>query len=325
MAQEISVKRDLPENLSSQDRELFEDSLQTNFLVLPLLHLKKVAILQDTVFCPKKLKFYAAHTHVNSLGFLPLAKRVVHCFPKKWRKIDHGIWIKDEWSANYFHWMTDCLPRLWMGLEQGISDRVILHDSFQHIPYVTQSLKLLQINPLYYHSKENLWVENLILTPRTATFPNFNIKYTRKTRAVFSPKASKPPHKKIYVSRKLAPKRKAHNELDVELLVRKKGYEIIYAEKLSVKQQIELMAETKTLVALHGAALTNMLFMQEGQNVIELRNIGDSETQCYFNLANALKLNYFYTLNQGDFHDTIMTDFTIDLQALEEVLDLLEK
>jgi hypothetical protein len=64
-----------------------------------------------------------------------------------------------------------------------------------------------------------------------------------------------------------------------------------------------------------------MLFLHNEAKVLELRNIGDSKTQCYFNLASALELPYFYTLNQGDHKDTIMTDFTIDLEALEDVLD----
>ncbi|MFC5626025.1 hypothetical protein [Algoriphagus winogradskyi] len=60
--------------------------------------------------------------------------------------------------------------------------------------------------------------------------------------------------------------------------------------------------------------------MPEHSSVVELRNQGDDTTQCYFNLANALRLRYYYTLNQGDSEDTIMTDFKIDLIALQEVI-----
>ena len=97
----------------------------------------------------------------------------------------------------------------------------------------------------------------------------------------------------------------------------KHGFEIVYTEKLSLKDQISLMCETKTLVSLHGAALTNMIFLPENSEVIELRNHGDSKTNCYFNLANALGLKYYYTLNKGNCADSITTDFTIDLKALE--------
>ncbi len=320
MLEEIYIKRNPPVNLRKEDEPLFVNSYEVKFHIRPIHHLENVAVLQDTVFSPSHFSFYATHTHVNSLGHLPLGKRIVYCALKKWRTIQHGIWIKDEWSANYFHWMTDCLPRLWLGLNTGISNRVILHDSYQRLPYVTQSLELLGIQPVYYKSHENLWVKNLVLTPRTSTFPNFHEELTRKTREKLSVSPEKEPFRKVYISRKFAPKRKTHNEIDVELLMIRHGFEVVYTEKLSLKEQIKLMSETKILVSLHGAALTNMLFLPKGSKIIELRNQGDAETQCYYNLANALKLPYYYTLNQGDSKDTIMCDFTVDLKALEETL-----
>lgn len=289
------------------------------------VHLKNVWILQDAVFSPGEFKFYTSHTHIENLGPLQFAKRAALCSTKAWRKIPKGTWVIDEWSANYFHWMSDCLPRIWEGLERDPVSPIILPESFRSLSYVVQSLELLPVQVEYFKSRENLRVDTLILTARTATFPNFNPPLVQKTREILTLKPAQTPAKKVYVSRKLASKRKAHNELEVELLLRKRGFDIIHAEQLSVKQQIDLMAETKLLVCLHGAALTNMLFLPSDAKVLELRNIGDSVTQCYFNLASALGLDYFYTLNRGDHQDTIMADFTIDLQALESALDTIEK
>lgn len=322
--QEIFAQRNPPENLNPKDEKLFSKSYKASFYVQPIIQLENVAVLQDTIFDPLKLFFYASYTHTSSLSKLPIYKRIVQCALKKWRTIPHGIWIKDEWSANYFHWMTDCLPRLWIGLQSGVSDRVILPDSYSHLSYVIESLDILKIRPTYYQSNENLWVENLILPPRTATFPNFNEEYTKQTRENLSLKTSLPPTKKIYASRKFATKRKAHNETEVELLMVKKGYEIVYMERLSLREQIRLMSETKILVSLHGAALANMLFMQAEQTVVELRNMGDSKTQCYYNLAATLGQKYFYTINKADGKDSITSDFTIDLPALKKVIDQLE-
>ncbi|TXE08930.1 glycosyltransferase family 61 protein [Algoriphagus aquimarinus] len=323
MFEEVYVKRKPPANLRIDDEKLFLGAYEVNFKTYPILRLDNIALLQDTVFSPSHMRFYSSHTHIHPLGILPLGKRVVHCALKKWKKIPHGIWIKDEWSANYFHWITDCLPRLWVGLDTGISDRVILHESYRHLPYVTQSLEILNINPIYYRSNENLWVENLVLTPRTATYPNFNKELVQNTRNKLRLTPSVEPFRMVYISRKFAPRRKTHNEVDVELLMTYYGFEVIYAENLSLQEQISLMSETKIFVSLHGAALTNMIFLPNGSKVVELRNQGDSITQCYFNLANALDLAYYYTLNQGDTKDSIISDFTVDIEALKQVLDLL--
>jgi capsular polysaccharide biosynthesis protein len=325
LRQEITVKRALPVNLDTKDLHLFQTALEVSFERIHPVHLKNIWILQDTVFAPGEFKFYASHTHIATLGPLQFAKRAINCVPKSWRKIPKGMWVLDEWSANYFHWMTDCLPRIWEGLERDAKAPVLLPYSYQSLDFVCESLKLIGAEVIFFKSNQNLQVSTLILTARTASFPNFNLKLTQKTREKLSFKTASEPWRKVYISRKLAGKRKAHNETEVELILKKRGFEIIYAEKLNLKQQIQLMGESKILVSLHGAALTNMLFLTPNTKVLELRNLDDSTTQCYFNLAAALGLPYYYTLNTGDTSDTIMSDFTVDVDALTTALDQMEK
>lgn len=49
------------------------------------------------------------------------------------------------------------------------------------------------------------------------------------------------------------------------------GFETVYAEDLSFDEQRNLFFETKILVTPHGAGLTNVLFMQPGTKVLELK------------------------------------------------------
>lgn len=325
MRQEITVHRTLPVNLVPKDKLIFDSALSVSFQRLFPVYLKNVWILQDTIFSPGEIKFYAKFTHIAELGLLQFAKRTALCCTKSWRKITRGIWVTDEWSANYFHWMTDCLPRILEGIQRDPSAPIILPEAYRSLGYVVQSLELLSVRVEFFKSRENLCVDTLILTARTATYPNFNPPLVQKTRELLAPKIKESASKKVYISRKLASKRKAQNEFEVELLLRKRGFDIVCAEQLNVRQQIDLMAETKLLVSLHGAALTNMLFLPNDAKVLELRKVGDSKTQCYFNLSSALQLNYYYTLNQGNHPETILADFMIDLQALESTLDLIEK
>lgn len=325
MRQEITVKRALPVNLDPKDLPLFQMALEVSFERLHPMQLKNVWILQDTVFAPGEFKFYSSHTHVENLGPLQFAKRAINCAPKSWRKIPKGIWVLDEWSANYFHWMTDCLPRIWEGLERDPKAPVLLPYSYQSLAFVSESLKLIGAAVIFFKSNQNLKVSTVILTARTASFPNFNLKLTQKTREKLSFKASTEPWRNVYISRKLAGKRKVHNETEVELILKKRGFEVVYAEQLNLSQEIQLMGETKILVSLHGAVLTNMLFLAPNTKVLELRNLDDSASQCYFNLAAALGLSYYYTLNKGDSSDTIMTDFTVDVDALTTAIDRVEK
>ena len=47
-------------------------------------------------------------------------------------------------------------------------------------------------------------------------------------------------------------------------------------------------------MSLHGAAITNMIFMKEGGSIIEFRRQGDGLNNCYFSLASTCNLDYFY-------------------------------
>lgn len=324
MRQEISVKRSLPVNLRKEDLPLFQNSLEETFTRLHPVFLKNAWIIQDTVFSPEDFKFYSSRTHIEALGPLQFAKRAVYSVPKSWRRIPKGMWIVDEWSHNYFHWITDCLPRIWEGLEKEPDFPVILPTSMLSLSYVVDSLNHLGVKFISFSPRENLRVDHLILTSRTAPYPQFNLPLVKKTRAKIRQNSTNSATKKVYTSRSKAPKRKVTNELEVEMLLIKRGFEIVHAENLSFKQQVQLMAETQFLVSLHGAALTNMIFLPDGAKVLELRNEGDSVYQCYFNLASALDIPYFYTLNKGSEKATILADFEIDLQALEQAVEAME-
>jgi capsular polysaccharide biosynthesis protein len=80
------------------------------------------------------------------------------------------------------------------------------------------------------------------------------------------------------------------------------------------------MSQTIHLIGLHGAGLTNMLFMREGGKVLELRNQNDAHNNCYFSLASELNLDYFYLLNQGNTNDTHTVDIIVDIDELRNNL-----
>lgn len=321
MHQKITFRRGLPANFESKHLPLFQDALEGSFDREHAVMVKNSMILQDTVFAPGEFKFYSRHTHRSNLGFPQFSKRVANSMVKSWKRIPQGIWVIDEWSANYFHWITDSLPRVWEGIQWKPDAPVILPDSYRQIPYVEDSLKLAGVEVLFFKSSQNLWIDQLIVTARTATFPNFDIPLTLKSRNIFRLNSDKLPFRKVYLSRKRASKRKILNELDLELMLIKRDFELLSGDDLSLSDQIRLMSETKLLVGLHGAALTNMLFMPDGSKVVEFRNESDVNNHCYFNLASTLDIPYYYTVNPSTNPDTVIADFTIDLVKLGAVLD----
>jgi capsular polysaccharide biosynthesis protein len=50
------------------------------------------------------------------------------------------------------------------------------------------------------------------------------------------------------------------------------------------------------MIALHGAGLTNMMFMPKGSIVYELRFENDFQNNCYYTLSSEFNHAYFYQL-----------------------------
>jgi len=88
---------------------------------------------------------------------------------------------------------------------------------------------------------------------------------------------------------------------------------------------VEISSQARYLVSNHGAGMTNMLFMPEGSNVLELRHREDCINNCYFTLSSALNLNYFYQTcpSGGDAQDPHAADLLVDANALRANLTLM--
>ncbi len=95
-------------------------------------------------------------------------------------------------------------------------------------------------------------------------------------------------------------------------------------EDYSLQQQVDLLSETKALIGLHGAGLTNMLFMPTGAQLLELRNQGDRSNNCFFSMAADLHHRYYYLTNAGNKADAYDVEIEVDIAALEAMIITME-
>jgi hypothetical protein len=78
------------------------------------------------------------------------------------------------------------------------------------------------------------------------------------------------PHRKIVVLRPGAKTRKITNS--DELLLALKGWQTVELEKMTIKEQMKIFAESTHIVAAHGAGLTNLLWCKPNTKVIEIQD-----------------------------------------------------
>lgn len=316
------ISRKKPKNLVVDDLALFSHEIEKEIPETFILQLKNVYVLNDSIFSLRKAKFFSAFTYLHKLNTTDHIKRLFLFF-KKGKNFDNGIWITDNWSEGYFHWLTDALPRLISSEDFVTSHKVILPESYKSIPFVTESLSFLGYPVHFYNSSERVKVTELLLPSHTAPTGNFNLEVIKRLRNRFIEPTTLLPFRKVFISRQKANKRKIRNEGEIVNLLITHGFEIHFFEDYSFEKQIRIMSETKTLVGLHGAGLTNMLFMQINTQVLELRNKDDYNNNCYFSLASALDIDYYYQLNRGNNKDTHDVEVLVDINSFDKNLTLM--
>jgi capsular polysaccharide biosynthesis protein len=118
----------------------------------------------------------------------------------------------------------------------------------------------------------------------------------------------------IFVNRRKEHGRHIVNAHKIEELI--DGVSVIDNETMTVCEQILFYANSNVLIGMHGAALSNMVFMKKDSLIIEYSSKRYLHNRCYENLAKRCSHRYVslileeltddkYTLNQSSIDETI--------------------
>lgn len=306
-------KRNNPKNYQEKDEALFETKKK---IIVPEMILYKVKNARIDEDGSVSVGF---NLHKESLR---LPEEMLHhysAFKKLKRRITYKtkslntnetkkpiVVLSDYWSKEYYHFLIEALSRLVL-YQESLKDFTVVTSYRLKTPMHQRVFELFGIKDIVYlNRKEFLKVDECYF----ATFPGPpDIHRPELIKAIHQQltrdlEANKP-QRKIYLCRDKATKRKIINNEEVKEILKKFGFETVYAEDLSFDEQRKLFFETKILVTPHGAGLTNILFMQPGAKVLELKKSewgllknGEREGTKYYNtywhLCEILGGDYYY-------------------------------
>jgi capsular polysaccharide biosynthesis protein len=327
--------RRLPINIHQPDLPLFSHELEKAIPETSLLALKNVRVscegllfngrhlLPESFAFPANMKQWRRRSLIKFFASNYLLRRT--------RTIDRdALWITDDWSNGYFHWLTDALTRLYVMRQRLDQFLLLLPSDYAGLDFVQSSLKCFAVkNVEFVKPDEVLLCRTLFMPTHTAPSGHYSHELIAGVRdqllQTFGDTTDARPSERVYISRGRARKRRIVNETAVADLLSEFGFQVVYAEELTFEQQVRLCSRTRYLVSNHGAGLTNMLFLPEGAAVLELRHQTDATNNCYFTLASALGLNYFYQTCQpaDNNQDPHSADLIVDLDCLKTNLALL--
>jgi capsular polysaccharide biosynthesis protein len=326
---EIIVKTLSPKNLVKHDEQYFKEAYKKELPPVYIRNFENINLTDDGILF-KKLKVYPYNLiyekHIKYFNEIYLLKR--YFFSKKTilkKKIDYFL-IFDYWSNGYFHWMSDVLPRLEVLSWYFENINLVLPQYFQH-KFIYESLNAYNIKNLeFIPSKSYININRLLMIDHIIPTGIFNPKVTNILSERLIQKfyiKNFMQYDKIYISRQNAKRRKVINEENVISILEKYGFKILFSENLSLAEQITIFNNASVVIGLHGGGLTNIMFMKENSSVLELKLKGDSDNHCYFFLANAKNLNYYYLFGNSPVmsNDVQNSDIIIDLVELKNIVE----
>jgi hypothetical protein len=334
----LLVKRNLPSNISQNDLWLFRKALERK-ICKPQIEIlnnaritgksivyKGYKIFPESFVAPSRAEPY--RNFFSLTGFL-----LKHTFFRKRIKTAKPcIWFTDEWSGEYFHWLTDALPRLFIVKDLIPDSVIVLPEKFEKIDFVQNTLKVFSTKEiLYLPQRSVLCAQKLYFPFHTAPTGNYNEDIIRSMNRFFIDHSKSIYDvdfgERIYISRQKALRRKIVNEKVIIPILKKYGFSILCFEDYDFDQQLSIISKAKYLVSNHGAGLSNMLFMNPGSKIFELRREKDDHNNCYFSLSSALGHTYFYQVckSKNNVSDTFIADLEVDPESFEENLRLLLK
>jgi hypothetical protein len=247
--------------------------------------------------------------------------------------------IHSPWTSTYYHWITESLPRAW-AMKKEFPEAVPILPSLKYESY-QESLSLIGFDQIrYFPEGDNIKIDSPIITECPPRYGVTSPKLLEEVRNCIIENLgislNVDPSRIIYVSRKKSRGRLVLNEQKVIENLRKIGAEVVYLEDLIFSDQVRLLTETRLLISIHGAGLTNLVFMRPGGNVIELlprRNgIFDyngwrnsfKHDSCYIRLAKAFGIGHHFILCSHDvkfWKKTHMSNIDVPLEKLQVLLD----
>ena len=245
----------------------------------------------------------------------------LRCRPPEVTRVPGSVGVlTTRGSDNYYHFLTDVLPRLELLRLAGVEPDAYLvdrstrfqRDLLDHLGLTADRC----VDSL--HVRADVLVVPSLPDDRLRT-PPWVVPWLRDR---FLPGDLRPPDRRIYVTRGTTRHtRRVDNEAELIAALEPLGFESIDPGALSPAEQVRAFAEAEYIVGPHGAGLTNLAFASPGASVVELF-ARDYVNECFWALATTVAgLRYRYLVGDGSpirsrRNRGVASDITVDPEAV---------
>lgn len=187
--------------------------------------------------------------------------------------LDEDVVLIGGHPQSYYHWLVDYLPRAILAQDVAGGRKLLVNED--PAGYQVESLEALG----YPRDRLLPIAAQRAVRPRSVIVPSLLASTTvphkglpRLMQDAFPP-TGPAPAERIYISRADTARRRLANEPELIALLERYGFRSYVTGAMSFEAQRNLFYGAKAVVAVHGAALANLLFSNPGCDVIEIASV----------------------------------------------------
>ncbi len=324
--QSFDSVRKKPANLKEEDILLFNHEIKKKFDPAYYLEVKDATIVNQSIYKIKKLRFFSKYNYFYKPSISRIFKDIIkNIFKTKNSNqiLDKGIWVTDNKTSVYFHMLCDSLTRFIFLPDNIKQNYPILLPVKYNLNWIIEILSFLEIDYILLDSEKKYFIKNAIVTSYTAPSGNFHKETLLKLRKCFIDNSGVEKNKthsteKIWIDMSKH-RRPVINIEEIKPILKKHGFKHVIFEDLKLLNKINLLQKTKVLAGSHSSGLTNMLFMNPGSKIIDIRDPRDNIKNAFFTMASELDLKYYYIEREDYSNETI-----IDPDKLDTLLNIID-
>lgn len=237
-------------------------------------------------------------------------------------------------TSNYYHWMFQGLPRAILLQRYGLLRDQPVFLAEEPRAFALETLAWVGINADQLRMLPDRPIRGSLLTTSIPSItPSQSV--VNLVRSVVQPKVVPGDWSRIFVDRGANVARKITNDEQFSCVAEEEGFTRFEPGRFSVAEQAYVFSQARTILAVHGASLTNLLFCQPGTAVIEVVP-ANFPSVLYFQLAMQLKLryhlvvgreplmpeafNFLFASNNCPFHLDSTSDLQVPIRDLRNVV-----
>ena len=321
-----SIVYAVPDGFAEADRKLFyEDNFADEIPAVEMFLLEDVSVINGFVIQGNNFLDEFSHHAFANVGSKWKSFLRLKVFPQN--NLNLAIWGVQDWADNYFHWVTELLPRLLAMHKTNREVPVLLSEKLSRLSFVRQAMEFFRIPYKVLPVGRGTKVGKLFAckVPHVGQFNQYVLSAFRAD--VLSSNASDQlfsPMRKLYISRSDARRRKILNEEVLWQQLKNHGFDRVELDGMKWSDQVRLFSEAVLVVSNHGAGLSNIMFMPADSRVIELK-AAHNDYWCFYSLARVCHLQYTYMLCDASADNHRSADIHVDVQKLLSLMHIQEE